>query len=110
MGRTADTGIPGRIAERQDSMTTMEWIEVDQEQSDWKRQINIMAYYGRQIIGSIVYGNSGWESVIDDCMDFLDAETEEDAKREMIERLEEHFEDKVNYYCELIDSLGELNP
>lgn len=89
-------------------MKTMEWIEVHPEQSDWKKQINIVAYYGSQTIGSIVCSDIGWEYVIDGSIDFLDAETEEKAKEEMLERLEEHFEDEINYYRELIDSLGEL--
>lgn len=89
-------------------MKTMEWIEVDPEQSDWKKQINIVAYYSSLTIGSIVFSDIGWESVIDGSMDFLDAKTEEEAKKEMIERLEEHLEDEINYYRELIESLGEL--
>lgn len=93
-------------------MTTMEWREVYPEQSDWKKQIDIVAYYGSQKIGSIILYDDerNWNCVIDDIIDFLSAETEEEAKKEMIDRLEEHFEDEINYYRELIDSLGELNP
>lgn len=93
-------------------MTTMEWIEVHPEQSDWKRQINIVAYYGSHEIGSIVLceDERSWNGVIDGSVDFLDAKTEEEAKIEMIERLEEYFEGEINYYRELTDSLGELNP
>lgn len=92
-------------------MTTMELREVTPEQSDWKRQINVVAYYGSQNIGSIILYDDerSWHCVIDGNIDFLNAETEEDAKKEMIERLENHFEDEINYYRELIDSLGELN-
>lgn len=35
---------------REKKMTTIEWKEVDPEQSDWKKQINAMAYYGSQKI------------------------------------------------------------
>lgn len=90
-------------------MTTMEWKEVNPEQSDWKKQIDIIAYYGSCKIGSIVLCEDGWNYVIDGSVEFLEAETESEAKREMIERLGEHFEDKINYYQELIDSLEELS-
>lgn len=91
-------------------MPTMEWREVHTEQSDWKRQIDIVAYYGSQTIGSIILrdGERSWDCVIDGNIEFLDAETEEEAKKEMIERLEEHFENEINYYRELIESLDEL--
>lgn len=88
----------------------MKWRKVDPEQSDWKRQIDIVAYYGSQKIGSIVYDDTGWNSVIDDIVDFLNAETEEEAKKEMMDRLHEHFEEKIDYYRELIDNLEKLNP
>ena len=91
-------------------MATMEWREVDPEQADWKKQINTVAYYGSQEIGSIVYDDTGWNSVIDGNVEFLNAETEEEAKEEMIVMLENHFEDQINYYRELIDSLEKLNP
>lgn len=86
----------------------MEWKEVYPEQSDWKKQIDIIAYYGSQKIGSIVLCDDGWNYVIDDIVDFLEAETEDEAKKEMIERLDGHFENKINYYQELRDSLEEL--
>ena len=91
-------------------MKTIEWIEVQPEQSDWNRQINIVMYYEGREIGSIVLYDDerSWNCVIDGNIDFLDAETEEEAKKEMIERLEQHFEDEINYYRELIESLGEL--
>lgn len=91
-------------------MTTMEWRDVHPEQSDWNRQIDIVAYYGSQNIGSIIQCDDkrGWCCIIDGSIDFLNAETEEEAKKEMIERLEEYFEDEINYYRELIESLGEL--
>ena len=51
----------------------------------------------------------GWQSVIDGHMDFMQAESLEDAKREMIDILEEHCTDQINYYHDLQDSLEELN-
>lgn len=92
-------------------MTTMEWKEVNPEQSDWKKQIDVMAYYGSQKIGSIVCCNSkrDWRCVIEGKIDFLMAETEDEAKKEMIEILDEHFEDKINYYEELRESLTDLD-
>lgn len=90
-------------------MATMEWKEVNPEQSGWKKQIDVMAYYGSHKIGSVVLCDEGWEYVIDGSIDFLEAETEDEAKKEMIERLDEHFVDEINYCRELRESLEELS-
>ena len=92
-------------------MCTMEWKEVEQEQSDWEKQVNIIAYYGSVTIGSIVYCGDeiGWQSVIDGRMDFMQAKSLEDAKREMIDILDNHCTDQINYYEELRESIEELN-
>lgn len=92
-------------------MTELEWKEVEPEQEDWKKQIDVVAYYGDLVIGSIVYCGEeiGWQSVIDGHMDFMLAESLEDAKSEMIDILEEHCTDQINYYNDLQDSLEELN-
>lgn len=92
-------------------MCTMEWKEVEPEQEDWKIQIDIVAYYGSITVGSIVYCGEeiGWQSVIDGHMDFMLAKSLEDAKREMIDVLDNHFTDQINYYKELQDSISELN-
>lgn len=93
-------------------MTTMEWKEVYPEQSDWKKQIDIMAMayygsYGSQKIGSIILYDDerSWHCVINGNIDYLEAETEDEAKEEMIQRLDEHFTDEINYYQELRESL-----
>lgn len=92
-------------------MAELEWKEVEPEQKDWERQIDIVAYYGEIVIGSIVYCGEeiGWHSVIDGHMDFLQAESLEDAKREMIDMLDNHCTDQINYYKDLQESLDELN-
>ena len=41
-------------------------------------------------------------------MDFLQAESLEDAKEEMIDVLDNRCTDQINYYKELQESLGEL--
>ncbi len=90
-------------------MTKMEWKEVSPEQSDWKRQIDVMADYGRQKIGSIVFCADGsWNYVIDEQIYFFEAKTEKKAKEEMIELLDEYFWDKIDYYTELRKSLEKL--
>lgn len=88
----------------------MEWREVEPKQTDWEKQIDIVAYYGSVTIGSIVYcgGGIGWQSVIDGNMAFMEAESLEDAKEEMIGRLDNYFDDQINYYKELQESLEEL--
>lgn len=88
----------------------MEYLEIEPEQADWERQINVIAYYGSNTVGSIVYCGEkiGWQSVIDGNMDFLYAETEDEAKAEMKDKLEIYFEGKINYYRELIEMLNKL--
>lgn len=92
----------------EDKMTTMEWKEIYPEQSDWKKQIDVMTYYGSHKIGSIVLCADGWNYVINDNVYPLKAETEDEAKEEMIERLDEYFVDEINYYKELREILEEL--
>lgn len=89
----------------------MEWKEITPEQDDWKKQINITAYYGEHVLGSIVLviADEGWNSLIDGKLEYLEAETEEDAKNEMKIVLENHFESERNYYIELLDMLSDLN-
>lgn len=92
-------------------MCTMEWKEVEPEQEDWEKQIDIVAYYGSVTIGSIVYCGEeiGWQSVIDGHMDYMQAESLEAAKEEMIGILDNHCTDQINYYKDLQESLDELN-
>lgn len=92
-------------------MCTVWWKEVAPEQEDWEKQIDIVAYYGSVTIGSIVYCGEevGWQSVIDGHMCFMQSESLAGAKKEMIDMLEEHCDDQINYYKELQESLDELN-
>ena len=92
-------------------MSEIKWKEVEPEQKDWEKQIDIVAYYGSTTIGSIVYGGAeiGWQSVIDGRMDFMQAESLEAAKEEMIGILDNHCTDQINYYKDLQESLDELN-
>ena len=92
-------------------MCAMEWKEVAPEQEDWEKQIDLVAYYGSIAIGSIVYcgGEIGWQSVIDGRMAFMQAESLKDAKKEMIDILDEHFTDQIDYYHDLQDNLKKLN-
>lgn len=88
----------------------MEWKEVEPEQNDWEKQYDVVAYYGDVTIGSIVYCGEeiGWQSVIDGNMYFMQSESLEDAKKEMIDILDNHCTDQINYYKELQESLDEL--
>lgn len=86
----------------------MEWKEVNPEQPYWKRQIDVMAYYGDYKIASIILCDGEWSSVIDGNTELLIAKTEDEAKEEMIECLDEYFVDEINYYKDLRNSLDEL--
>ena len=92
-------------------MCNVKWEEVEPKQNEWKRQINITAYYGEHLIGSIVYYGEalGWQSVIEGQMEFLDAESEDEAKSEMIDRLNYYLDSKINYCEELKEGLVELD-
>lgn len=92
-------------------MTTMEWKEVEPEQKDWERQIDVVAYYGSYTIGSIAYCGAefGWIFTIGKRQDSLLAENEEEAKKEFVCILDEHFQGEINYYSELKESLSDLN-
>lgn len=89
----------------------MYFLEVSPEQDNWEKQIDIFAYYGNVVVASIVYCGEeiGWQSVIDGHIDYMDAETEKEAKLEMKDKLESHFESEINYYRELTEMLEELN-
>lgn len=76
-----------------------------------KRHRDVQSISRSVTIGSIVYCGEeiGWQSVIDGHMEFLDAESLEDAKQEMVSALENYCIDQINYYKELQESLSELN-
>ena len=80
----------------------MEWIDVSPGQEDWVKQIDIMAYYGNLKVGSLVlHEEDYWLDVIDGHETDLDARSPEEAKEEMKEVLEQHFDEQINYYEEL---------
>lgn len=89
----------------------MEWKEVKPKQDNWQRQINITAYYGETVLGSIIYCDEleGWNSLVNDELEYLDAQTEEEAKQEMKDVLEMNFESERNYFEDLLSMLKELN-
>lgn len=88
----------------------MEYEKVTPEQHDWQIQINVTAYYGQHTIGAIVYlgKDRGWECIIGGKLDYMEAETEEEAKIEMISKLESYFESEINYYRELTEMLKDF--
>lgn len=72
------------------------------DQEDWEIQYDVMAYYGGQKIGSLVYSTEyGWQSVINGTVECLyNADTEEDAKRDFKDRLENFLKGKIDYHTE----------
>lgn len=89
-------------------MNKIEWKEVDPQQRDWERQIDIM-FCEICMVGSIVYFGEGlgWGYVIDGSVDVLLAGTEEGAKNEMVEIIINHCDDEINYYNEIKESIDE---
>ena len=89
----------------------MEWQKILYPDLDaWEIQYDVVAYESHKI-GSLVYSTEyGWQSIINGTVACLyDSKTEEEAKKEFKERLENFFEDEIKYYEELSNMLDELN-
>ena len=89
----------------------MEWREIlFRDQEEWEIQYDVVAYYGSHKIGSLVYSTEyGWQSVINGTVeDLYNAKTEEEAKKEFKEILEDFLEGEIDYYRELCSMLDEL--
>lgn len=91
-------------------MNRIEWKEVDPQQKDWKRQLDIM-FCEICMVGSIVYFGEefGWGCVIDGAVDVLLARTEEEAKKEMVEVIISNCDDAIAHYTAIKESIDELN-
>lgn len=89
-------------------MENIEWKEVEPQQKDWERQIDIM-FCEICIVGSIVYFGEelGWGCVIGGAVDVLLAGTEKEAKKEMVEIIINHCDDEINYYNGIKESIDE---
>lgn len=90
----------------------MKWEKIlVPDQEDWEIQYDVVAYYGSQKVGTLVYSTEyGWQSVINGTVECLyDVKTEGDAKKKFKERLENFFDSEINYYEELRNMLDELN-
>lgn len=90
----------------------MEWRKISfTDQEDWEMQYDVLAYYGSHKLGSLVYSSEyGWQSVINGTVeDLYNSKTEEEAKKEFKERLENFLEGEIDYYRELSSMLDDLN-
>lgn len=90
----------------------MEWRKISfTDQEDWEMQYDVVAYYGSHKLGSLVYSSEyGWQSVINGTVeDLYNSKTEEEAKMEFKERLENFLEGEIDYYRELSSMLDDLN-
>lgn len=90
-------------------MGNIEWKEVEPEREEWKRQIDIM-FCEIIKIGSMVYydGKLGWNYIIDGVEDFLFANTEEDAKKELIEIIINNCDDAIAHYTAIKESIDQF--
>lgn len=88
----------------------MEWKEIDPEQEDWERQIKLNACNGEVNLGSIVFGiaDDGWQTLIDGSLEYMQAETEEEAKEEMKAVLCDLFEREIENFKNLLKLLENL--
>ena len=90
----------------------MEWRKISfTDQEDWEMQYDVVVYYGSHKLGSLVYSSEyGWQSVINGTVeDLYNAKTEEEAKKEFKEKLENFLEGEIDYYRELSSMLDDLN-
>lgn len=90
-------------------MGNIEWKEVASEREEWKRQIDIM-FCEIIKIGSLVFydGNLGWSYIIDGIEDFLFADTEEDAKKELTEIITSYCDAYIAHYTAIKESIDRL--
>lgn len=91
-------------------MENIEWKEVEPQQKDWERQIDIM-FCEICMVGSIVYFGEecGWGCVIDGAVDVLLARTEEEAKKEIVEVIISNCDDAIAHYAAIKESIDQLN-
>lgn len=82
---------------------------MEPEREEWKRQIDIM-FCEIIKIGSLVFydGNPGWSYIIDGVEDFLFADTEEDAKKELIKIIDSNCDDYIAHYTAIKESIARL--
>lgn len=92
-------------------MADLEWKEVEPESASSEKRIDLTAFYGEMTLASLLYQGEeiGWISLINQREEFLDAETEEDAKSELLEALISHYEDEINDDKSMLESLREFN-
>ena len=89
----------------------MEWRKIlYPDQDDWEIQYDVVAYYGSHNLGKLVYSTEyGWQSIINGNVESMyDCNTEDDAKKEFEEQLENFFNGEIDYYRELIGMLDDL--
>lgn len=96
----------------------LQWEEVTPEQTDWKRQINLKYREGflEPVLGSVVlYDDDSlydveetWQCVVDGSIGYLNADTEDAAKNELLEELENHFETEIERCNDILSSIMDL--
>ena len=68
------------------------------------------AFGDENIIAGITDTGDGWEygsTLLGVDNDFLDADNLEDAQSEMLDLIEQHYQDEINYYEELLSQFKE---
>ena len=68
------------------------------------------AFGDENIIAGIADTGDGWEygsTLLGVDNDFLDADNLEDAQSEMLDLIEQHYQDEINYYEELLSQFKE---
>lgn len=90
-------------------MNRIEWKEIDPQQEDWKRQIDIM-FCEKCMLGSIVYFGEelGWGCVIDGAVDVLLARTEKEAKKEIVKVIINYCDDTIAHYTAIKESIDQF--
>lgn len=93
-------------------MHDFEWEEVESENPNYvERQINLTVFYGTLRLGCLCYCGEDikWTATIEGREEFLEAETEDDAKKEFIEHLITHYEGDISDNTEMLKNLREFN-
>lgn len=90
----------------------LQWEEVTPKQTDWKRQINLKYKEGflEPVLGSVVLydDEETWQCVVDGSIGYLNADTEEAAKKEFLGTVENHFETEIERCNDILSSIMDL--
>lgn len=91
-------------------MTELTWRDVKPESKNDTKQFDVKAFYDELTVGSLMLSpENGWSVKIENCTaEYIEAETEKEAKNGFLDALENHCEDEISYFQSLLEGVTEL--